>query len=393
MFVKLVFGWGGSLWLLQRSQKICRWYLCTYKSNCSGMAYYKKEDNGKWSVQFRYKDHAGISQRKRKLGFSTKKEATEWMNEFIRKAQADMQMTFDSFVEEYFENVSADLRESTLDTKKHIIDLHIRPYFKDRDMAGIEARDIIKWQNQIKKKGFSDSYLSTIHGQLSAIFNHACKLYHLPYNPCKEAGGMGNKKSGNRGIWSQEEMEKFLEAVSDKVMVKYAFFLMYWTGIRLGELLALTVEDLDLEEKMLRINKSLNRVKGVDILTLPKTDCSIRTIYLPQFVVDEMQEYCNKLYGRTKQDRLFPLTKSRLEKEIKRGADIAGLKSIRVHDLRHSHASLLISQGINIATISKRLGHENIQTTLKTYAHMFDADAKEAAITLDKLYSKEEEDN
>ena len=82
------------------------------------MAYYKKEANGKWSVQFRYKDHAGLSQRKRKLGFSTKKEATEWMNEFIRKAQADMQMSFDSFTDEYRETVSADLRDSTHRSKE-----------------------------------------------------------------------------------------------------------------------------------------------------------------------------------------------------------------------------------------------------------------------------------
>lgn len=184
----------------------------------------------------------------------------------------------------------------------------------------------------------------------------------------------------------------FLEAVSDKEMVKYAFFLMYWTGIRLGELLALTVGDLNVKDKILLVNKSLNRVRKEDVVTLPKTECSIRSIYLPQFVVDEMQDYCNKLYGKTKTDRLFPLTKTHLEKEIKRGANLAGLKPIRVHDLRHSHASLLISQGINIATISKRLGHENIQTTLKTYAHMFDADAKEAANLLDRLYVKDEEE-
>lgn len=356
------------------------------------MAYFNKEKNGKWSVQFRYKDHTGLSKCKHKLGFSTKKEATEWMNEFIRKAQADMQMTFESFVDEYLENVSADLRDSTLATKKHIIELHIMPYFKGRDMATIDALDIKRWQNQIKKKKFSASYLNTIHGQLSAIFNHACKFYHLPYNPCKDAGCMGNKKTGNKGVWNQEDMDKFLDAVSDKTEAKYAFFLMYWTGIRLGELLALNVGDLDMENKTLHINKSLNRVRGEDIISPPKTECSIRTIHLPQFVIDEMQEYCSKLYGRNKKDRLFTVTKSYLEKTIKRGADLANLKPIRVHDLRHSHASLLIQKGVNVVTISKRLGHESIQTTLKTYAHVFDDAAKEAADMLDGLYYSEEEE-
>ena len=313
------------------------------------------------------------------------------MEEFIRKEQSDVSMTFQSFYQEYLENQSADLRASTLATKEHIVALHIMPYFKDRKLESITAVDIIKWQNKIKKKGFSDSYLNTIHSQLSAIFNHACRIYNLSTNPCKAAGGMGNKDSGNIGVWTNEEMERFLNAVSDKPVVKYAFFLLYWTGIRLGELLALNIADIDFEKKTLSVTKSLNRTDGKDVISLPKTKSSIRTIYLPQFVVDEMKDYCGMLYGRGAKDRLFVVTKSHLEKEIKRGAELAGLTPIRVHDLRHSHASLLISQGVNVAVISRRLGHKSIKTTLNIYAHMFDKDAKEAADMLDKLYNGEED--
>lgn len=127
------------------------------------------------------------------------------------------------------------------------------------------------------------------------------------------------------------------------------------------------------------------------VLSPSKTKSSIRIIYLPQFVVDEMKDYCGMLYGRGAKDRLFVVTKSHLEKEIKRGAELAGLTPIRVHDLRHSHASLLISQGVNVAVISRRLGHKSIKTTLNIYAHMFDKDAKEAADMLDKLYNGEED--
>lgn len=355
------------------------------------MASIKKEKNNTYSIQFRYKNYAGVNCRKHKYNFKTKKEATAWMNEFIRKEQSDVCMTFQSFYQEYLENQSADLRASTLATKEHIVALHIMPYFKDRELASITAEDIIKWQNKIKKKGFSDSYLNTIHGQLSAIFNHACRIYNLSFNPCKVAGGMGNKDSGNMRIWMQEEMERFLNAVSDKPVVKYAFFLLYWTGIRLGELLALNIADIDFEKKTLSVTKSLNRTDGKDVISLPKTKSSIRIIYLPQFVVDEMKDYCGMLYGRGAKDRLFVVTKSHLEKEIKRGAELAGLTPIRVHDLRHSHASLLISQGVNVAVISRRLGHKSIKTTLNIYAHMFDKDAKEAADMLDKLYNGEED--
>ena len=104
-----------------------------------------------------------------------------------------------------------------------------------------------------------------------------------------------------------------------------------------AELLALDIKDIDLETGVLSVTKSLNRVKGEDIISPPKTQRSIRKIPLPKFCVDKMNEYINTLYGRTPNDRLFIVTKSHLEKEIKRGADLAGLKQIRVHDLRHPY--------------------------------------------------------
>ena len=134
--------------------------------------YYNKEANGKWSVQFYHVDYAGIRRRKRKLGFDSKREAEDWKEEFIRKAQANMDMRFDSFVDEYFEMISHDIRQSTMYTKRHMIDVHILPYFKERKVAEITPLDIKKWQNEIKKKGFSDTYLKTIHAQLCAIFNY-----------------------------------------------------------------------------------------------------------------------------------------------------------------------------------------------------------------------------
>lgn len=348
--------------------------------------YFTKEANGKWSTQFYYVDYAGVRRRKRKCGFTTKREAEAWKNEFIRKAKANMDMRFETFVEEYLEMISSDIRQSTMDTKQHIIELHILPYFRGKKVTDINALDVKKWQATIKKKGFSDTYLRTINAQLSAIFNYGVNLYNLPYNPARKAGIMGKTKSGNMGIWSIEEMEQFLSAVENKDGAFYAFKLMYWTGIRLGELLALNVGDVDLEEKKLHITKSLTRRKKQDVIDKPKTPAGNRVISLPDFIVDDMREYMGKLYGMTKNDRLFHFTKNFLEHEIKRGAKLANLKEIRVHDLRHSHASVLISNNVDIATIANRLGHENIKTTLDTYSHLFDKNAKAVANTLDKLY-------
>lgn len=352
--------------------------------------YYKFEDNGKWSVQFVYEDYSGVKQRKHKRGFKTKGEARAWKEEFIRKAKADIGMTFESFLDEYFTDVSPDLRDSTIDTKKHMIELHILPYFKGRKMAEISALDIRRWQTSMKKMGYSDTYLRSINAQLSAIFNHAVRFYHLGNNPSREAGIMGKSRSGNMGIWTQEEMELFLDAEKNKVEAYYAFKLMYWTGIRLGELLALNIEDL--EGDVLHINKSLHRKKQVDIINPPKTDAGVRDIILPQFLLTDLEEYKSRLYGISAGDRLFRVSKGYLEKEIKRGAKMAEIKEIRVHDLRHSHASLLIANGVDIATIANRLGHDNIKTTLNTYAHLFDKNARAVANTLDEIYLENQEE-
>lgn len=357
-----------------------------------GQGYFHQEpDTKKWSVQFSYKDYYGNTKRKHKRGFTTKRDAKQFMDEFILKQQSNIDMSFASFLDEYKENMYSDLRDSTIATKTHMIELHILPYFKDKSISAITALDIKRWQKEIKKKNYSDAYLWSINTQLNAIFNHAVKFYQLSYNPCKGAGFMGKSKSGNMGIWSQDEMEQFLEAVKDKPVIYYAFFLMYWTGLRVGELLALNINDIDLEAGVLSVTKSLNRVKSEDIISEPKTQRSIRKIHLPKFVVEKIREYINMLYGRTGSDRLFTVTKSHLEKEIKRGAELAGLKKIRVHDLRHSHASLLISKGVDIATISNRLGHEKISTTLNTYSHMFESSAAGVANMLDDLYSGEED--
>ena len=303
-----------------------------------GQGYFHQDDKSKkWSVQFCYKDYYGNNRRKHKRGFATKREAKQFMDEFIMKQQSNIDMSFASFIEEYKENMYSDLRDSTIATKTHMIELHILPYFKNKKVSEITALDIKRWQKEIKKKGYSEAYLWSINTQLNAIFNHAVKFYKLSYNPCKGAGFMGKSKSGNMGIWSEDEFEQFLEAVKDKPVIYNAFFLMYWTGLRVGELLALDIKDIDLETGILSVTKSLNRVKGEDIISPPKTQRSIRKIHLPKFCVDRMREYINTLYGRTSNDRLFIVTKSHLEKEIKRGADLAGLKQIRVHDLRHPY--------------------------------------------------------
>ena len=190
-------------------------------------------------------------------------------------------------------------------------------------------------------------------------------------------------------FWTKEEYKLFAEEMMDKPLSYYAFQLLYWCGIRSGELLALTPADFNLKKKTLRINKSYQRLQGKDVITTPKTKNSIRTVVMPQFLCDEMQD-CLKLYYSLKpDDRIFSVTKYYLNHEMERGCKACGVKKIRVHDLRHSHVSLLINMGYTALAIGKRVGHSAEKITCR-YAHLFPSVQLNMAEQLDAENMKEE---
>ena len=168
----------------------------------------------------------------------------------------------------------------------------------------------------------------------------------------------------------------------DKPVSFYAFEMLYWCGLRMGEMLALTPGDFDFEKGTVSVTKSYQRLKGQDIVSEPKTPKSNRIIKMSDFLCSEMQDYINSLYGCDPTERIFPITKSYLHHEMDRGAKQSGVKRIRVHDLRHSHVSLLIEMGFSAVAIADRVGHESIDITYR-YAHMFPSKQEEMAAKLE----------
>ena len=149
--------------------------------------------------------------------------------------------------------------------------------------------------------------------------------------------------------------------------------------------LALTPSDIDFEKKTLTVNKSYQRLGREDIITTPKTPKSIRTIPIPDGLCNCLQEYMSHCYGLQKDDRLFPYTKSFLYHEMEYGCKASGVKRIRVHDIRHSHASLLVEMGFSPLLIAERLGHEKVQPTWDTYSHLYPNKQVEVARQLDGI--------
>ena len=271
------------------------------------MGVYKEGKN--WKVQVYYKDWQGNQKRKQKRGFRTKGEAKEWERDFLQQQSQGVDIEFGNFLEIYYKDMDVRLREHTMYTKRYIIDLKIRPYFEKKILSEITVADVRAWQNELlmykdkNGKGYSQTYLKTINCQLTAIFNYAIRYYNLQDNPCRKAGAIGKSKGEPKDFWMQEEFNDFLETVSDKPETRMAFLLLYWSGMRIGELLALTYDDINLEEKTISITKSYQRLKGKDVITQPKTPKSIRIITMPDFLADEFREYCSHLYGIMKNER------------------------------------------------------------------------------------------
>ena len=354
------------------------------------MPVFKNEDNGTWYVMARYVNWKGERKQKCKRGFATKREAQEWERMFKLQTSSDLDMSFEAFTELYINDVKNRLKENTWLTKEHIIRTKILPYFGKLKISEISTKEIIAWQNEMlayrdeKKKPYSQTYLKTLHNQLSAIFNHAVRYYELRSNPAAKVGNMGSEEHKEMLFWTKEEYKKFSFEMMDKPVSFYAFEMLYWCGIREGELLALTPADFNFDKETVTINKSYQRLKGQDVITSPKTKKSNRTIKMPQFLCEEMKEYLGMIYGLKKKDRIFTVTKSYLHHEMDRGAKVAGVKRIRIHDLRHSHISLLIDMGFSAVAIADRVGHESIEITYQ-YAHLFPSKQAEMAKRLDNL--------
>jgi integrase len=330
----------------------------------------KKDHNGTWHIQYRWTDWTGKKRKSQKRGFKTKKEAEEWYAHFMLQQASDPSMTLNDFWIIYKEDMEKRLRKTTMIQKEYVMKDKVLPYFGNTPLNEITAPKIRKWQGEMLEKGFKPTYLKTINNQLSAIMNYAVNFYDLRSNPCRKAGSMGKSRADERPYWTLEEFQQFSDAIIDKQDSWLAFQILFWTGMRLGELLALQVKDVDLDNGTITVDESLARIGGEDLITAPKTESSVRVITIHKELQESLREYIASIYRAKPSTRLFAgRTKSFFEHEMERGIKQSGVKKITVHCTRHSHASMLVQMGFSPVEIAKRLGHGKVTTTIETYCH------------------------
>ena len=351
------------------------------------MPVYKDEERGTYYCKFYYTDYAGKRQQKKKRGFKLQRDAKEWERSFLSQNSSSLSMTFKDFTEIYFEDMENRLKQSTIICKQNIVINKLMPFFGDIPMDKITPQVIRTWQNEVlshrdeKDNPFSPIYLRAMDKQLRCIFNYAVTYYGLKASPCKKAGSIGSYDNGKEmSFWTKEEFDKFINSVDDPGLNE-AFTVLYYTGMRVGEMLALTWADIDLVNRVISITKTYHRFGSDDIITTPKTRRSVRKVPIPPFLCDRLMRYKQRHYKPDEKDRAFQYTKVILGRKLRAYCALAGVKRIRVHDLRHSHVSLLINLDFKPILIAERIG-DSVDMVNNVYGHLF---PNEHTALVDKL--------
>lgn len=358
--------------------------------------YYDKETKTYYSVaSLGFDKITGKRMQKKKRGFRTQKEAKDWhtqtMAKHAKKAITNgIQLTFKMFLDNYYipnyeKTASARTFRTFSSNLKRLV------YFFDMKMVDIKPIHVGHWQTELLKEKLSNAYIRALHRTLVSILNAALTLEIISDNPAKQVGNIAKKRQ-EVDFWTVEEFQTFISSFDlDKYKDRLyytTFTLFFMTGLRKSELQALTWKDIDFSDNSLMVNKSLYyKSKNDWIINPTKTKTGVRKIYLDKTTVKILSDW-EKWQKVEDNDFVFsqkgsPMSSTSFQYMLRKHCMMVNVKPIRIHALRHSHASLLLALGMNDLELQNRLGHTNISTTLGTYSHLRPTAMKEVADKLD----------
>lgn len=353
------------------------------------MAVSKHKRRDSWYASFYYIDRAGVRRRKKKEGFATKKEAQAFERKFIEYSAGQCSMSFASFAGLYLSYCQKRVKPSTYKTKEVVFNRYLLPYFKRLAMKDIEPMHVHGWQEHLIQNAvhLSGGYKKYIHSQLAAVFNFAERYYYLGKNPLRLCSAPNADEAKKVSFWTLAQFKSFAAKLGRSSPEYLIFQLLFWTGLRRGEMLALRPASFDFAKKCLNVERNLTYVSGTRHMTTPKTKSSRRTITLPDFLLAMVKRYIAR-HSIEQNAQLFEIHPGRLLRCIKRICGEIGLMPISLHGFRHSHASMLIEQGVQPMVIAERLGHGSVQVTLKVYSHLYPHKHQALAEQLNSLYER-----
>lgn len=344
----------------------------------------KQRENGKWYSSVRYVDCYGEKHQKKKEGFKRKKDAKEWEEAFLTKMSGNASaMTFADLADEYLDDVQARLRPGTYTNRKSYITNRILPRWGTMKVIDITPRAVRMWQNTLlEDDGLRGSTKASINTIFSMVLEYGVKYAGLATNPVKKTRFVVPRQPKKMQIWTREQYAKFRDSIKS---VEYGMIydLMYWSGMRRGEAIGLRWGNIDMSKGIVHVRENSTQNDGPQ---LPKTPASERDIALPEKILEELGRYKERQYKPEPLDHLFSISVNVLTNNFRIMAKrVEGLPRIRLHDLRHSHASMLIDMGFSPQAVADRLGHTDTTMVMKVYGHMFPARRSEIAARLDEV--------
>lgn len=325
---------------------------------------------------------------KTRKGFSTKKEAELAEKEFIKnynnqfaemwKEEKKKVLTFKTAFKLFYENEIQQIKESSRHGLYQKLDKNILQYFKNQDVKNISHEFILSWYTNLNNSNLSTVYKNTLLKYFKKIFKFISIVYGInnSYVLLLKPFRRNDAEIKITKTYTEEEFNKFISVIKDPLIVTF-FSTLFYSGLRLAEIRAITWNDIDFIKQYIDVNKSLNRVEGGSKIMYPKTQAAMRQVYIPDKLVQQLiklNETASKRIGYSNSWYVFgevkPIYESCIREWKKKYATIAGLHEIKIHGFRHSYISMLFDKGMNPKFIQKQVGHADISTTLNIYTHI-----------------------
>lgn len=326
------------------------------------------------------------------------------LQEYADSGESPERMTVRELYEEYIESISHDIRETTLDKKKRDLEIIILPDLWNLRLDRLNTQVLQKWKNSVAKKDLSTRTKRNYFSQFNAMLNYAKKRTYIHTNPLSLIGQFKDvyftSEQEKLHYYTPEEFLTFLDVArtfaeeNDTLLDwgSYVFFAIAgYAGMRRGEINALRWSDID--GNVIHVRRSIaQKLKGEDRETPPKNKSSVRDLIMPiplEMILDEHKQRQQQNKAWSPEFRVCGgekcLRDSSVDNRNIKYAKFAGLPHIRVHDYRHTHASFLVNEGINIQEIARRLGHSNVQETWNTYSHLYPREEERAISFLNRM--------
>lgn len=352
----------------------------------------KKDGLQKYRVRVNYTDASGQHRQKERTAYGLS-EAKELERKMMMDARAVGSVTVADLTEEFIRARKDELRASSLDNYARHARLYILPILGDTKIDKLTVRILQEWKQSERLSTLALTTKRGIYKSLQQILNYAVKMEMLPRNPLDSVGNFVEvefKPHDEMDYYTADEFLRYMDAAKKMQSSRhYVFFAMaFYTGMRRGEINALKWSDID--GNVIKVRRSINNKNGQE--TPPKNRASIRDIQMPAPLINILAAH----KARQMREKKFtegwrvcggsaPIPDSSLQRANIRIAAAAGLRAIRIHDFRHSHASLLCNEGINIQEVARRLGHSDIQTTWRVYAHLYPREEERAVNILNNI--------